>query len=453
MRFGIGAIEESGIIPEHATAMAKVATKTNTLIMIRAPGEYATRLITEGYSAKSYHIKAKSCNFGPMAGFILEKAEFSKRAISGATDAQVRRNVRTQTQHIADATTHGAETIHLTIPKRHKEYLFNKKYVKACAKTGNDVIIVPHNPRPTIIKCTATFKGTGVDEQNSPQRNYTYFLLENQNDSYSLYYRYLIGNPLPPIRPVMAIVDPHWNLNWRNNNDNTNADPTALPPGAGNYYVNGLRAEQEYMKATCADYDLFTCWEHNEHKTRHFNTVDQALYNRSFERPLRENVLPDTPANNQNNIQNYIRNNEHPHFGNISPLIYNMLRYLNTEFLRCGNRRNRQPMVQHSDECGRPGIDDIDFPVFMAFPDTNKVYNRQLYDRHSYILLENIDDFADLIQEVNRTNEFRINLHPEWTRKLRARFANRRQQYANRYYYANRHYNQIIGIANTYRII
>lgn len=437
MRFGRAAIEESGIIPEHASAMARVATMANAIVMIRAPGEYATRLISLGYSAKSFHIKAKSCNFGPMAGFILEKPEFSKRGLQGATAAERRNHINRQTLDIQNAqNNYQVRTTDLTIPKAYKDYLFNKGYVKACVKNRRDVINVPGVREPRIIKCSATFKGTGFDQINSPQKDYSYFLVETANQTYDVYYRYLFGNPFPPILRVRALVDTHWNL----------ADPNALPPGGGNYYVNGLPPVQAHLQATCADYDLFACWEHDDCKATHFANVQPGTYNRTFERVV-----------TAQNLRLGHMNGEHVHFGNISPLLYNMLRYLNREFLRAGDRNVRQPMAQHSDECGRPGITEVDFPVFMAFPDGKKLYAQQEYARHGYLLLNDIHDFADLIQKVNDGgNHYKVNLHPRWTTRLTQQYPGRANQYRGKYYDAgagNRTANQVIQIANTYRLI
>src|SRR5687768_17465514 len=50
-----------------------VASSLDTVIMSRTPGGPATGLIEEGYDLKSFFVKAKSCNWGPMSGFLCKE--------------------------------------------------------------------------------------------------------------------------------------------------------------------------------------------------------------------------------------------------------------------------------------------------------------------------------------------------------------------------------------------
>lgn len=59
-------------------AFIRTANATNSVLMSRVPGMAATMLINERYDLKGYFVKAKSCNWGPMAGFICSTPEFSK---------------------------------------------------------------------------------------------------------------------------------------------------------------------------------------------------------------------------------------------------------------------------------------------------------------------------------------------------------------------------------------
>jgi hypothetical protein len=81
---GIEACIETGIPETHADAFQEVANREKCMIASRAVGKYATGLILEGYSSKGFHNKAKSCNWGPMAGFVLTDARFTK---AGGTPA------------------------------------------------------------------------------------------------------------------------------------------------------------------------------------------------------------------------------------------------------------------------------------------------------------------------------------------------------------------------------
>ena len=75
---GQSACDKTGIPALHADAFQEVADGTDTVIASRAVGIYATGLILEGYASKGFHNKAKSCNWGPMAGFVLDDPRFTK---------------------------------------------------------------------------------------------------------------------------------------------------------------------------------------------------------------------------------------------------------------------------------------------------------------------------------------------------------------------------------------
>ena len=90
------ACNATGFVPVHAAACQEVATRVNAIILFREPGKLASKLIEEGYSMKGFRIDTKSCNWGPMAGFVCvdprltkadkfheENIKFTYQALSG----------------------------------------------------------------------------------------------------------------------------------------------------------------------------------------------------------------------------------------------------------------------------------------------------------------------------------------------------------------------------------
>jgi len=73
-----------GISAEHAQAFLRVSHDTDCIILTRTPGEAALTLLAEGYDAKGFHVKAKSCDWGPWAGFICAEPRFNKSGMGGA---------------------------------------------------------------------------------------------------------------------------------------------------------------------------------------------------------------------------------------------------------------------------------------------------------------------------------------------------------------------------------
>src|SRR5687767_8456368 len=76
------ACQMSGMPIAHARGFQQVANDSRCMIASRSVGKYATTLILEGYASKGFHVKAKSCDWGPMAGFVLSDPRFGK---SGTT--------------------------------------------------------------------------------------------------------------------------------------------------------------------------------------------------------------------------------------------------------------------------------------------------------------------------------------------------------------------------------
>lgn len=85
-------LKREGISSEHAAAFLRVArnqgdngsVRYRSVILTRTPGEACLQLLAEGYDAKGFHVKGKSCTWGPMAGFICAEPLFNKKGVAGA---------------------------------------------------------------------------------------------------------------------------------------------------------------------------------------------------------------------------------------------------------------------------------------------------------------------------------------------------------------------------------
>ncbi|GAL13901.1 putative insecticidal toxin complex [Vibrio astriarenae] len=66
----------------YTTAFQKTADKYNVVIGLRSPNHIGQMHLELGHPSKNFHIKAKSSNTGPTAGFIPEKALYSKVSIN-----------------------------------------------------------------------------------------------------------------------------------------------------------------------------------------------------------------------------------------------------------------------------------------------------------------------------------------------------------------------------------
>ncbi|MBM7074213.1 hypothetical protein JQC92_19645 [Shewanella sp. 202IG2-18] len=64
------ALDHSGIVPNHKQALLQTASENNCIVMVRPVNKLSTDLIAEGYATKDLHVKGKSSDWGPQAGFI-----------------------------------------------------------------------------------------------------------------------------------------------------------------------------------------------------------------------------------------------------------------------------------------------------------------------------------------------------------------------------------------------
>ncbi len=68
----------AGFPSVHVDAFKRVACRNKMVISSRELNPLCTDLVLEGYAAKGFHIKAKTCDWGPMAGFVPEDHRFTK---------------------------------------------------------------------------------------------------------------------------------------------------------------------------------------------------------------------------------------------------------------------------------------------------------------------------------------------------------------------------------------
>ena len=76
--------QREGIPEEHSDVFLNIAKETNCVIMTRTPGKACGQLLDQGYDAKGFWIKSKSCDWGPMAGFVCLDPIFNKAKEEGA---------------------------------------------------------------------------------------------------------------------------------------------------------------------------------------------------------------------------------------------------------------------------------------------------------------------------------------------------------------------------------
>lgn len=84
----IEACRVTGFVQRHGEVCQEVADRVSCVIMFREPGTSAQGLIAENYSMKGFRIDTKSCNWGPMCGFVCADPRLSKPTATGGSYQQ-----------------------------------------------------------------------------------------------------------------------------------------------------------------------------------------------------------------------------------------------------------------------------------------------------------------------------------------------------------------------------
>jgi hypothetical protein len=77
----------TGFVEAHANACERVAKQMDCIILFREPGAMARGLIEEHYCMKGFRIDTKSCNWGPMSGFVCVDPRLTKDSVYEARNA------------------------------------------------------------------------------------------------------------------------------------------------------------------------------------------------------------------------------------------------------------------------------------------------------------------------------------------------------------------------------
>jgi Anthrax toxin LF subunit len=385
-------IETIGMPTTHKQAFLTVAALERCVIMVRATGPTCHGLLDEGYDTKGYRIHGKSCDWGPMAGFVMRDPRLNKY---GNVKAGFNREKHGEAiVHDSEGQRWKASTTPLKISRRRVDWLVRKGYIAVQAK-GNDRLD-GHATHPTGI----TFYYSLIREAAEQDLYGVYF------DNTQIGKRWIQekGSSIVKYHPKYgASYEPMLAM--------TN------PPGYG------LHATENYKNAITGDYDLFAVWPFvegpggydpspygNDH--RPLGTVKGSVgdFERAnvdrLEREFTESgqgaaqIVPVVRKPGQAAIPTAVatpfahgRNGSGTKLGNITPRIYMVCQLINSIVGR--------HILWHSDEAARPFLDDVDLPVLALTP------------RGNYVGIENIMDFKIFISFCDKEG-IKVTLSNAW---------------------------------------
>jgi len=324
---GDEAYDLTGIPASHGEIFQEVANKSGCMISSRAVGKYATGLILESYASKGFHNKAKSCNWGPMAGFVLADPRFTKAP-----------ELAKQAQALKDAEHEGALEVPVYISDDRRRWLLKNNCMQESSRTSTTHYYFASSPQGELMLFVLQ-SVTGVQGANgAPMWSVNYAFSEGRmsfTDTGSLEKAGKGGTYLP----VMAMRDPFCSV-----------------------------PVKDFRAATTGDYDLFAIYA--QAKGYKPDSADKRMVAHAT---LEANIKARSP-----------NTGEDPHLGNMTDRIRQVRDELNQGIQRVGYTGGN--MVHHSDEGGRPFVNDVDLPVFAVVPGKKQAYG-----------IESVEDLRQLI--------------------------------------------------------
>jgi hypothetical protein len=312
---GQAALDATGTLDTHSEVFQAVAEETHCVISSRAVGPYATGLLRGGYATKGFHNKAKSCNWGPMAGFVLSDPRFTKR---GGT----REAMEEQRRDLFKAFKEGAGEIPVFITEGRRAELLQP-------------------PLSTMRE------GWRVDYDNhyyyadSPGGKLFLFHLQRVQGAPGAY-----GKPLWQVQYAYTEAALPGKLGAPSSAKGLNF----LPVMAMVDTATRESAKGTYLAATTGDYDLFAVFPERERYNRQGADKRAVPGSDRFRQPIGKFV-----------------EHEDPHVGNITARVREIVRQINASANHPGGN-----IVHHSDEAGRPLVKEIDFPFIGWIPGTSE---------------------------------------------------------------------------------
>jgi Anthrax toxin LF subunit len=376
------ACEKTGFYAPHALACQSVAERVNCIILFREPGRMAQGLIAEQYSMKGFRIDTKSCNWGPMSGFVCADPRLTKDSVYEARNKNW---------------THEALSGHIV-----EKFFGNVKDADWVA----DVMPIAISEKR---KEELTAKGV-IDPKPSKSGEYVGQSRATKGDTV-LYWRLVpTGNASNPwIKGhkgyYVLCIDKQGPKPF------TQQYPTGVQPilFRGHETILGLinpgTKDRGFKACVTADYDLFAIWQAmgKEDRLALQHNVSSALQAKfgNAQAPLPGGVA------RMENVDQRLQSGghrEHHRFGDVSARVMHVKAMLNTALQSTGGYQGGNA-IHHNDEAGNfalaKGTLSDCLPLIGFLPGQRTA------------LVENLGDFKELAEHA-RGNSFEVKAKQAW---------------------------------------
>lgn len=359
-----------GMPESHARAFTYVAQSEWCVIISRAPGPTCHGLLSEGYDTKGFRIHGKSCNWGPMAGFVMRDPRLNK---AGLGKAGFNRRQH-QEALVNDSENQGwkADTTPLVISEKRRQWLAGK---------GSKIGLT--------MRISIEANGWEGTASHPSGIQFAYCLTRKSYDLWSVY----LDNSKTQFRQEVAGNGNH-RVQYYNPGRYGNRFESLL--AMTNPPTHRLDAGENHLNAITGDYDLFAVWP----LERNYNDMGDDR------RPLgtTKGFTHAEIRNIADKERKFTLSEQGTKLGNITPRIYRVCQKINSVVGR--------NVLWHSDESARPGVQDVDLPL-IAFTPASNVYG-----------IESVADLK-LFIKLCECSDIKVTLSKGWAQNPELKYPNR----------------------------
>lgn len=389
------AIDEVGFPPDdHWAGFKQVAKSEESIVVSRAVGPTCTMLIEEGYAMKGFRIHGKSCNWGPMAGFVVRDPRISKKGLAGAKD-----NRKAHTQALTDSNNQGwrARTAPIRVSTNRVRWLGTNNRQHSLGITFQESGFLKESADSgRVFRFTA--RGSGRHRALASVRQMRFQDLLASKGGVDIAMTLVEESP-----NVWGLFIDHDRQvqQWRKKFVQECATHTYLRGsgrryeqllGMANPYPEYPGAGREHLNVVTGDYDLFAVWPLSD----------------AYEHTGKDRRVVGRGGMSEDGQTQSIFRHEQVKIGNISDRVYMVAQMLNSVIGALTGLPLRN-VCFHSDEFGRPMVNDIDAPLiaFIPLPGTAEVATVGVSERTK------VADFKDLVMLAIQCG-YHVTLHPAW---------------------------------------
>ncbi|WP_413167904.1 anthrax toxin-like adenylyl cyclase domain-containing protein [Capilliphycus salinus ALCB114379] len=476
---------EEGFPKKVSEAFQKAADQLNCVIWSRVPGKACTTLIDEGYNLKPFYVHGKSCNWGPMAGFVcqlpvLNKAGTSKMAynlkqhINSLEWLEKIQKREKEQDKVADSLflpllisdkrkqeliTDGFLPNHKIIDNnlicgiaQDKDKTVAVEYLMKKRTNGSNLWDIYHrniyikDEKKSISYLQENGNQFSIDREDANQRNVEILASYNKVIKESIIPANIEANKITQINQEL-----HREL------QRLGIIPATNKPLDNFYAVNGIQSpylayrdeKNLYKNAVSGDYDLFAVWPFTPNASFEMTTRISEIESEQSESDQSQNLFisVETKKNaveitkSRNVFIEFIGTyqeldgKEDPEIGNINDLVFFTAQTLNSlvqaTYKSAPDQGQFPNRAFHSDEGGRPGVNDIDYPIAFFMPKSlwkdlkgQDVKQKNILKNTAFVVESHVV-FLSLIKLLRR--RFYVFLHDGWVMHLMCLAAGKKQ--------------------------